>query len=468
MMKVVAPVGALLASVALLLMGNGLQGTLLPLRAEIEAFSPVAIGVMGSSYFLGFALGCFYGPVVVGRVGHIRTFTAAAALASTVALAHALIPLAWAWWPLRALTGFAFAILYMVIESWLNERATNETRGTVMSIYTVINLTVIMAGQMLLTVYDPASFPPFALASILVSLAALPIALSTALAPAPLHSTKVRFVRLYRISPVGFMGAFAVGLGNGAFWSLAPLFATGSGLGVGGVATFMSLVVLGGAIGQYPLGKLSDRTDRRRVILAAAIGVVVTGALLPVVAGLFSPGLYIGAFLFGLTAMPVYSLSVAHMNDFVEPDGFVEASSGMLMVYAAGAIAGPMIASWATGLIGTDLLFPYIAVVYLGFAAFVVLRMRARAAPAPDARPDFVATAGTSPALSALDPRSDSEATPSQTAASQAMEVAQEGPVEGPADGAAGTTAAAADGGDRQGDSTDDRGMVSRPPPEQA
>src|SRR3546814_9810103 len=142
---------------------------------------------MGSSYFLGFALGCLYGPVVVGRVGHIRTFAAATALASTVALAHALITEPWAWWPLRALTGFALAILYMVIESWLNERATNETRGTVMSIYTVINLTLMMIGQMLLTIYDTSSFAQFALASLLVSLAAMPVALSMAQAPPPLH-----------------------------------------------------------------------------------------------------------------------------------------------------------------------------------------------------------------------------------------------------------------------------------------
>ncbi|MEQ8817376.1 MAG: MFS transporter [Thalassobaculum sp.] len=452
MIQVVAPVGALLASVALLLMGNGLQGTLLPIRAEIETFGPVAIGVMGSAYFLGFALGCLYGPVVVGRVGHIRTFTAATALASTVALAHAMITEPWAWWPFRALTGFAFAILYMVIESWLNERASNETRGTVMSIYTVINLTVIMAGQMLLTVYDPASFAPFALASILVSLAALPVALTTALAPAPLRSTKIRLMRLYRISPVGFMGAFAVGLGNGAFWSLAPVFATGSGLTVNGVATFMSLVVLGGAIGQYPLGKLSDRTDRRRVILGATIGVCATAALLPVVAGLFAPGLYVGAFLFGLTAMPVYSLSVAHMNDFVEPDGFVEASSGMLMVFAIGAIAGPMIASWATGIADADLLFPYIAVVYLGFTGFVVVRMRARAAPAPEDRPDFVATPGTSPALGALDPRSDAEPHATDVAAATHGE----------------SVAAARDDGDPTAGNATDRGMVSRPPPEQS
>lgn len=455
MIQVVAPVGALLASTAMLLTGHGLQGTLLPLRAEIEAFGPVAIGVMGSSYFLGFALGCLYGPVVVGRVGHIRTFAAATALASTVALAHAMITTPWAWWPLRALTGFAFAILYMVIESWLNERATNETRGTVMSIYTVINMTVIMVGQMMLIAYDPATFPPFALASILVSLAALPVALSTALAPAPLRSTEVRLVRLYRISPVGFVGAFTVGLGNGAFWSLAPLFATGSGLDVNGVAIFMSLVVLGGAIGQYPLGKLSDRIDRRLVILAATVGVILTGALLPVAADLFEPGLYVGALLFGLTAMPVYALAVAHMNDFVDPDGFVEASSGMLMVFAVGAIAGPAIASWATGIGGIDLLFPYIAVVYGGFAAFLVVRIRTRAAPPPEERPDFVATAGTSPALGELDPRSDGDL----AAPAPAPEMPGEAPAE---------ARDQVPGGGSPDPATAVRGMVSRAPPEES
>src|SRR3546814_861972 len=258
-----------------------------------------------------------------------------------------------------------------------------------MSIYTVINLTMMMIGQMLLTIYDPSSFAPFALASILVSLAALPVALSMALAPSPLHSTTIRFKRLYQISPVGFMGAFAVGLGNGAFWSLAPLFATDGGLDVDGVALFMSLVVLGGALGQYPLGKLSDRIDRRRVILGAAVGVALMGGMLPIAADMFAPGLYVGAFLFGLAAMPVYALSVAHMNDFVEPDGFVEASSGMLMVYAVGAIIGPMLASWATRAAGVDLLFPYIAVVYVGFAVVVVFRMRARPALPPAERQDF-------------------------------------------------------------------------------
>ncbi|MFN4281504.1 MAG: hypothetical protein ACK4NA_02565 [Alphaproteobacteria bacterium] len=172
MLIMIAPVGALLLGVAFLLTGNGLQSTLLPVRAEIESFSTLSIGVMGSAYYIGFALGCVLCPHIVRGVGHIRAFSAMVAIAAAVALLHALVLSPAAWWPLRAITGFCFAGLYLVIESWLNDRATNETRGAIFGIYTFVNLTVITVGQFMITLYDPASFPLFALASILVSLAA--------------------------------------------------------------------------------------------------------------------------------------------------------------------------------------------------------------------------------------------------------------------------------------------------------
>jgi len=406
-MAIFAPIAALLVSVAFLLMGNGLQGTLLPIRAEIEAFAAFEIGVMGSAYFLGFAAGCLAGPYIVARVGHIRAFAAATALASTVALVHALITWPITWWVLRALTGASLAILYMVIESWLNERATNKTRGTVMSVYTVINLSMIMVGQFLLTIYPPSQFGAFALASILVSLATLPVALTSAMAPAPLQTVQLRFLHLYRASPVGWIGALAVGLGNGAFWALSPVFARGGGLDLEGVALFMALAVLGGAIGQYPLGWLSDRMDRRRVILGGALGVVIAGAAMPVLSGLGANGLLAGAFLFGLSAMPVYALCVAHMNDHVASDGFVEASTCMLLVFAGGAVAGPMLASLITAQLGFGALFPYISVVYGLFAVFVLIRMRARAAPPTAEKSEFVLNPGTSPVVNGLDPRAE-------------------------------------------------------------
>ncbi len=254
MIATLAPVSALLLSVVFLLMGNGLQGTLLPVRAQLELFSTGDIGILGSFYFLGFASGCYFGPHLVRRVGHIRAFAAMVSLASTATLVHVLVLEPLFWWPVRAITGFCFAVLYMVIESWLNEKSTNEIRGLVFSIYTIINLVVLTIGQMMLTLADPKAFPLFAVASILVSLAALPVALTKAPAPAPapIASVKIRVRYLYNASPVGFIGALVVGLANGSFWSLAPVFAqTNSAVvGASGIAMFMSISVIAGAMGQ--------------------------------------------------------------------------------------------------------------------------------------------------------------------------------------------------------------------------
>ena len=277
MLKTLAPVAALLLSVAILLLGNGLQGTLLPVRAQLEEFTSIEIGILGSAYFVGFALGCLLAPYLIRRVGHIRAFTAMVSIASTVSLAHALILIPEVWWVFRGLTGFCFAGLYMVIESWLMEKSSNETRGLVFSIYTIINLTVVTAGQMLTAVDDPFNFPLFALASILVSLAAVPVALTKSPAPEPPSTVRIRPVHLFRISPVGLVGSVAVGLVNGAFWSLGPVFAQREEGNVTAVAIFMSLVVISGAVGQWPLGRASDRFDRRLVLVIGAAGAAAAG-----------------------------------------------------------------------------------------------------------------------------------------------------------------------------------------------
>ena len=382
MTKVVAPIAALLLSVAFLLMGNGLQGTLLPVRANLEAFGAVDIGVLGSAYFLGFALGCLHGPRVVRRAGHIRTFTAMVAIASCVVLAHALVVNSVVWWVLRAATGYCFAVLYMVIESWLNEKSTNENRGLVFSIYTIINLTVITLGQMMLVLDEPSDFPLFAVASILVSVAAVPIALTTAAAPAPIASVKIRLRHLYQKSPVGVVGCLAVGLANGSFWALGPLFAQGDGGTAGDVAIFMSVAVIAGAIGQWPLGWLSDRRDRRNVIVFACLGAAIAAFGMVFLTKVWVLAVFAFAFLFGLFAFPLYALSVAHMNDFVDPEGYVEAAGGLLLIYAMGAVAGPLLASLAVRLTDLSGLFAFTALVHLVTAGFAIYRMRQRA-PAP-------------------------------------------------------------------------------------
>lgn len=384
-MASISPFFPLLLSVAILLMGNGLQGTLLPVRAGMEAFGSFEIGILGSAYFCGFMAGCIYGPRVIRVAGHIRTFAGMVAVASSVVLIHALVLEPAVWWLLRATTGFCFAVLYMVIESWLNEKSTNETRGLVFSVYTIINLTVITAGQMLLMTADPASFPLFAFASILVSIAAVPIALTRIEQPAPLDIVQLRLKRLFLISPVGVVGCVAVGLANGAFWSLAPVYALTSmgAASVSNVAWFMSIVVIAGAVGQWPIGRLSDRMDRRKVIIGACLGAATAGLCMVLFANQIPYGLYIFGFAFGVFAFPVYSLSVAHLNDFItEPSDYVEAASGLLLVFAVGAIAGPLTASALIDLVGIKYLFAYTAAIHILAAGFCAYRMSVRN-PAP-------------------------------------------------------------------------------------
>jgi len=378
MIAIVTPILALLLSVSLLLMGNGLQNTLLPVRASIESFSAIDIGILGSSYFLGFAAGCVFGPYIVRRVGHIRTFAAMATIASCAVLVHAFALNPVIWWLLRVATGICFAVLYMVIESWLNEKSSNENRGTVFSIYTIINLTVVTIGQMMLMLDEPSNFMLFSIASILVSLAAVPVALSKSSEPAPIQSVKINFRALFQTSPVGVAGCLAVGLANGAFWALGPVFARGDTGEVSTIAIFMSVAVIAGAIGQWPLGRMSDRMDRRRVILLACGGAMLCGILLALLQPSMEGMLLPAAFAYGLFAFPLYSLCVAHTNDFAEKSQYVEIACGLLLVYALGAVIGPIVASILMGLIGVGGLFAFTAVVHLAMIGFVSHRLRQR------------------------------------------------------------------------------------------
>ncbi len=385
----IAPVTALLISVALLLMGNGLQGTLLPVRGNLEMFSDVQIGILGSCYYVGFTLGCLAAPLLIARVGHIRAYLAFVSLASTVALVHAAIVNPVLWWVLRGITGFCFAVLFVIIESWLNERSVRETRGTIFSIYTIINLTVITVGQMMLVLSDPSSFPLFALASILVSLAGVPVALSRAQSPDPIPVVMPRLSRLFALSPIGVLGCLAVGLANGAFWSLGPVFAMESGRGSAGIALFMSATVLGGAVGQWPFGRLSDLIDRRLVILANCTFAGVAGLVLSYFHQSPQASLIGLGFVYGVFAFPLYALSVAHANDFAAPTDHVETSSGLLLVFGIGSIIGPTLASLVDGLIAHQSLFTYMATIYLLTACFVIWRIAHREPAAEEDKGDF-------------------------------------------------------------------------------
>ncbi len=376
MKNALAPVATLLVGVSILLTGQGLQGTLLPVRASLESFSTLSIGVIGAAYFFGFTLGCLKGGVLVKNVGHVRVFLAMTALASATPLIHGMVlhPLAWSL--LRLLTGFCFAVLYVVIESWLNERSSNENRGIVFSTYVMITLTVMAAGQMMTLLYDPSGLQLFVIASVLVSLGAVPIALSKSQTPEQPHAVDVDIPRLFRISPAGTIACFAIGVANGAFWSLAPVFTAGVSDDPSLAAWFMTATVLGGAAAQWPLGFLSDRFGRRRILLAAAVtGAAVAGLIVAFAGELGFVGINILGAAWGFFAFPMYAIAVAHANDYAEVDDYIMVSSGLLLMFGTGAIVGPVLASAVIELTDATGLYLLTMLVHAMLALYVLLRI---------------------------------------------------------------------------------------------
>jgi MFS family permease len=384
MKHALAPVAALLIGVSILLTGQGLQGTLLPVRATLEQFSTVSIGVMGAAYFFGFTLGCLRGVELVARVGHVRVFLAMTALGSAAPLVHGLFLSPTGWALLRMITGFCFAVLYVVIESWLNEASTNENRGAVFSLYAMISLTVLAAGQMMTLLYDPFGLQLFAIASVLVSLGALPVALSTSPSPDIPQTVDLDMRRLFRISPAAAVGCLATGLANGSFWSLAPVFAVAVGGDPSLAAWFMTSSVVGGAVLQWPLGYLSDRIGRRKVIISAAVfGVGISVAIVAFSGSLNFVSACIAGLLWGAVAFPLYAIAVAHANDYAQPNEYVMISSGLLLMYGVGAIAGPFVASAIMTWTNAAGLYAFTGIVHLCLVAFVGYRMLQR-----DSAPD--------------------------------------------------------------------------------
>lgn len=399
MKHALAPVAALLLGVSILLAGQGLQGTLLPVRASLEAFSTVSIGLMGAAYFLGFTLGCLKGGDLVKRVGHVRVFLAMTALGSAAPLVHGLVLNPVAWGLLRMLAGFCFAVLYVVIESWLNESSTNENRGVVFSTYVMISLSVLAAGQMMTLLYEPTGFQLFAIASVLVSLGAIPVALSTAPTPAKPQRVELNLPKLYRISPAASIGCLTTGLANGAFWSLAPLFTQSVSSQTSLAAWFMTSTVIGGALSQWPLGYASDKFGRRKILLgAAACGVVISIFIFDAIDSLTFVTTNIVGLAWGAIAFPLYAISVAHANDYVDANDYVMVSSGLLLLYGLGAIVGPFVASALMTVTGGSGLYIFTGVVHLAMVGFVTHRMIRRES-APDelhiAFGDALATAHT-------------------------------------------------------------------------
>jgi MFS family permease len=406
---VVRSLTSLFSAVAILFVGSGLLGVLTPIRAQIDGFPTVAIGALGTAYYVGFVAGCLYGPRIIQRVGHVRTFAALAAIAASGVLILAMLVEIVAWIVLRGLLGFCFAGLYMVIESWLNGGADKDIRGRLLSIYMVVNMAGLTGGKMLLAASEPSSFLLFGIVSICISLALVPISLTRSVVPSPPEHAMLRLDRLYDTAHIGVVGCLAVGMANSAFWSLGPVFADVRFASVTGVAVFMSVVVVGAVAGQWPLGWLSDRIDRRYVIVLGCVVAAAAAGTLVYLAG-SSPSLLLAAsFVFGIAALPIYSICVAHANDYGASEDFVEISSGLLLLFGAGAIVGPLIAAIVMSMVGPAGLFLFTAPTHIALASFAVWRMLRRARAPAQERTVFKEVPQTSQALYQLDPRATPE-----------------------------------------------------------
>lgn len=402
-----APWGAvysLLFASALLLVGVGLFFSALGLRAGLSAFSTITTGLVMSAYFAGFVLGTYVCPLLVRRVGHIRSFSLLASVASTTAIVHAMWTDPWLWAALRLLTGICLVGLYMVLESWLNLIAPNAARGRIFAAYMSVTLISMGLGQFLVAVGNVLDFVQLGLVSIMLSLALVPVAFTRTPEPRPVTAPKVSLKRLYAISPLGVAAALASGLTNGAFYGMGAVFGQRIGLSEGGVALFMGAVIFGGALLQWPVGHFSDLHDRRRVLAFVCMGAAALAALAYSLLSYSTTVLFVCAFLYGGLVFTVYGLSVALVNDRLAQEEVLEAASTLLLMHGFGAMLGPTAAGVLMNAFGPGSLLIYFMIVLLATVLISLRHLRAEVLE-PRQQQGYVTIATSTPVVLEMDPR---------------------------------------------------------------
>ncbi|TCP63288.1 putative MFS family arabinose efflux permease [Rhodovulum bhavnagarense] len=379
MVQVLASSWALLLGMLLLMVGNGIQGTLLGIRGGIEGFSTFEMSLVMSAYFVGFLGGSRLAPGLIRRVGHIRVFAALASLISAVLILYPALAHPISWTIGRVLIGFCFSAVYVTAESWLNNSVTNETRGQALSLYMIVQMAGIVSAQGLLLVADPGGFILFIIPSVLVSISFAPILLSVSPTPA-FETTKPMSLReLVRISPTGAVGMFLMGGVYSALFGMASVFGTEAGMSVAEISGFIAAIYIGGLLFQFPIGWLSDRMDRRTLIVAAAATGGAASAAAMAVGGSFA-ALAVAGMLVGGMSNPLYALLIAYTNDYLDREDMAAASGGMLFINGVGAIIGPILTGWMMGVIGPQGFFLFVSILMLSLAAYAAYRMTQRAA----------------------------------------------------------------------------------------
>jgi len=411
-MASVIKIYALFLGSALLMFGGGLQGLLLSVRGAEEDFSLLALGLIGTGWSVGFVAGSIAVPLIVAKVGHIRAFSVMAAIGTITILLNLLWINDVGWIVLRALSGFCFAGAAMIVESWLNEVADNRSRGTIFSIYVTINMAASTIGQLAISITGTAGYIPFVVGAISFICAVLPTALTSSPQPRPLTSARLDIGLLYRTSPVAAIAAFSCGMANGAFGTLAPFYGYEQGLDAGGIALLFAIAAILGAVAQIPAGRLSDRIDRRLVLIGLAGFAALVGALTVLIDPAAGWPMFVLFAAYGFAANPLYAIAVAHANDFARDGDFAKIAGGMLLILGVGLAIGPAVASLIMGAWNPVGLFVVTATFHGALACTAYLRMRVRKGPDVSERAPFqpMSDKQVTPESFALDPRADSDA----------------------------------------------------------
>lgn len=389
MIQVLSSAWALLFGMGLLMVANGMQGTLLGVRGQIEGFATLEMSIVMSAYFVGFLGGSRIAPNLIRRVGHVRVFAALASMISAVMILYPTLTDPWVWAFGRVLIGFCFSAVYVTAESWLNDAASNENRGQALSLYMIVQTAGIVIAQVLMVTADPSGYVLFVIPSILVSLAITPILLSISPTPA-FDTTKPMSLRaLMKVSPLGCVGMFLLGGVFSAQFGMSSVYGAIIGLSVGQISTFVAMFFVGAMVLQYPIGWLSDRFDRRALVVAtAAIGVL--GAFI----GYFFDGSFnmilASAFVMGGVSNPLYSLLLAHTNDYLESEDMAAASGGLIFINGLGAISGPLITGWMMGQFGPSGFYLFIIVLNIILVIYATYRATQRASIAVEDTGSYV------------------------------------------------------------------------------
>lgn len=377
-MRILISFAALFLSITFLQLSSGSIGPLDVLSGSRLGFSRTELGLLGSSHFLGFFIGCWWAPRLLGSVGHARAFSAFAACGAIGAIAHPILQTAEAWALLRIMTGLCVAGCYTIVEAWMQSQLTNESRGRVMGMYRVVDIAASSAAQMMIGFLDPVAYVSYNILAIICCACLLPLALTTTEQPPVPAATRLKPLKTALISPLGASGVIVAGLTSASFRMVGPIYGQEVGLNASQIGYFLATTMIGGALAQFPVGWIADKLDRRHVLLGLSAASIMVCGIISVAGSAQFWIVFVGAAIFGFVTYPIFSVATAHTNDFTSADNAVEVNASLMFIYGIGAIFSPLVTSNMIERFGPSALFLFIAAAHLVLLLFSLARMRVR------------------------------------------------------------------------------------------